>query len=309
MERHYWQLTDTNPNPNPSPNPNPDSVSDLAYCRGLVRSDGFDFHLCSLLLDSSITDSVTPLYAFHIELTNIVLNTTEPAASAVRLHWWRDVLNGKTESGTHPVARELLSFADRHSVDLSLLIPKVEGHLDEVLGCELPTTSEFDELSTSIRGCLFDIPSHLADYEPSDSLTFAIRHSSIACHILWVILNLRLFSSRGINFFPSEILTAASLTADDFFGIENNWDERHIAATTALLDYCESNLVRAETSLKSLNSDRVRLVFLPLSLCSLYIGRIRRGLHRPYAESPVPSRLMRQWRLWRASRHPKKIYG
>ncbi len=96
------------------------------YCTDQVRKFDRDHFLCSLFAPFSVRADLCALYAFNLEVSNIVVTTTEPLIGLMRLQWWRDTLDavfmGHKEPVGSPVAECLARIIRRHDLSRTLLV-------------------------------------------------------------------------------------------------------------------------------------------------------------------------------------------
>src|SRR5579863_2855380 len=73
-------------------------------CETLVRETDKDRFLSALFAPPEHRGALIALYAFNVEIASVRERVSEPLPGEVRLQWWRDVLDGRTEGRGHPVA-------------------------------------------------------------------------------------------------------------------------------------------------------------------------------------------------------------
>ena len=79
------------------------------YCHDLVRAGDKDRYLTSLFTPDRLRPHLLALYAFNIEIARIRETVSEAALGEIRLHWWRDAIEGiyAGNSHGHPVIEAL----------------------------------------------------------------------------------------------------------------------------------------------------------------------------------------------------------
>src|ERR1700679_3155681 len=78
---------------------------------GLVRRHDPDRFLTALFAPPARRDALLTLYAFDLELARAREATSEPHLTLIRLHWWREVVEGAHRR--HEVATALATLLDQ----------------------------------------------------------------------------------------------------------------------------------------------------------------------------------------------------
>jgi phytoene synthase len=92
----------------------------------LVRKHDPDRFLTALFAPPEHRDALLTLYAFDHELTRAREVTSEPHLTLIRLHWWREVVDGARRR--HEVATPLAALLDSGRLDPKALLPIIEAH-------------------------------------------------------------------------------------------------------------------------------------------------------------------------------------
>ena len=106
--------------PAPSPLAPEDPIASL------VRRHDPDRFLTALFAPPDRRGALLTLYAFDHELARAREVTSEPHLTLIRLHWWRDVLEGQRKR--HEVATPLAALLDEGRVDPANLIRVVDAY-------------------------------------------------------------------------------------------------------------------------------------------------------------------------------------
>jgi phytoene synthase len=92
----------------------------------LVRKHDPDRFLTALFAPPEHRDALLTLYAFDHELARAREVTSEPHLTLIRLHWWREVVEGARRR--HEVATPLAALLDSGRLDPEVLLPIIDAH-------------------------------------------------------------------------------------------------------------------------------------------------------------------------------------
>jgi phytoene synthase len=118
------------PFPDP-PDPASDSISDSIAV--LVRRHDPDRFLTALFAPPEHRDALLTLYAFDHELARARAVTSEPHLALIRLHWWREVVEGARRR--HEVATPLAALLDTGRLAPEALLPIIDTYEREAEPC------------------------------------------------------------------------------------------------------------------------------------------------------------------------------
>jgi phytoene synthase len=105
----------------------------------LIRRRDPDRFLTALFAPPRHRDALLTLYAFDAELTRARDVTSEPHLALIRLHWWREVVEGARRR--HEVATPLAGLLDSGQLTPEALLPVIDAH-------EVETEASIDTLAT-----------------------------------------------------------------------------------------------------------------------------------------------------------------
>jgi phytoene synthase len=100
---------------------------------GLVRRHDPDRFLTALFAPPEHRDALLTLYAFDHELARAREVTSEPHLALIRLHWWREVVEGARRR--HEVATPLAALLDSGRLAPEALPPIIDAYEIEVEPC------------------------------------------------------------------------------------------------------------------------------------------------------------------------------
>jgi len=99
----------------------------------LVRRHDPDRFLTALFAPPEHRDALLTLYAFDHELARAREVTSEPHLALIRLHWWREVVDG--ERRRHEVATPLAALLDAGRLTPATLLPVIDAYETEAEPC------------------------------------------------------------------------------------------------------------------------------------------------------------------------------
>ena len=98
------------------------------YCQRKAAASGSSFYYSFLFLPPERRRAITALYAFCREVDDVVDEGGEPQVAAAKLAWWRtEVANLFAGRPQHPVARALLPFVEKFSLEEDKLSEILDG--------------------------------------------------------------------------------------------------------------------------------------------------------------------------------------
>ena len=92
----------------------------------LVRTHDPDRFLTALFAPPEHRDALLTLYAFDRELARARAVTSEPHLALIRLHWWREVIEGARRR--HEVATPLTALLEAGRVPREVLLPVIDAY-------------------------------------------------------------------------------------------------------------------------------------------------------------------------------------
>jgi phytoene synthase len=238
-------------------------------CLALVRSHDRDRYLSTLFAPDAARPHLIALYAFNAEILKVRDSVTEPQIGLIRLQWWRDTVDalceGKGGSG-HPVAEALGPAIEAGELPAQALHDLVTAHEFDLYHDRMPGLTELEAYLGETSSRLIQMAAMLIDREKAQAVSDAAGLAGVA-HGLTVILG---DPRRREPFLPQGLdVTAAIAHA-----------EKRLAEARALLPMIPKPLLPA---------------FLPVSLTSLYLGRIAKAQEKPLAVSALRRQLTMWW--------------
>ena len=275
-------------------------AGDYTYCEDLLRRDDRDRWLASLFVPQPLRPHVHALYAFSLEVARVREIVSEPLLGEIRLQWWRDALEGKTElgAGANPVAAALLDTISRFSLPEAPLIALVDARLADLYDDPIESVEALESYTDATSANLFRLITLVLDGEEAVAGLGVAGHAGIAYGITGLLRALPWHSARGQVFVPAEILRKHGAEPGDLAA--GRASPAILAAIAELRALARTHLETFDARLQSI-PDKTRPAFLPVSLCEPYLRLMEQPGYDPFKTVIELPQWRRQWSLWRAS--------
>lgn len=98
---------------------------DFDILRQELRGLDGDLYLCHLFAPAEARDALLTLYHLYADIARIPATVSEPMVGAIRLQWWRDLLDAvsRGESRGAPIGEALLLYP----LDAKAVLPLIDG--------------------------------------------------------------------------------------------------------------------------------------------------------------------------------------
>ncbi len=136
---------------------------------------------------------------------------------------------------------------------------------------------------------------------PNEAL---IRHAGIAYTVAGILSMLGRHAVRRQLYVPLEVLDRHKAAPADIFALESG--DALQAALAELRRHARRQLAAASAELASAPAE-ILPALLPVATAGATLGAMERRGYQPFQFEP-PSRLARQWLLWRAARNSRRIF-
>ncbi|MFZ1814201.1 MAG: squalene/phytoene synthase family protein [Rhizobiaceae bacterium] len=275
------------------------STSSADHCLALLREADPDRYVSTLYLPHATREAASALYAFDAEHARIPSLVKEPAAGEIRLQWWREVLEGKRESGGHPVADLLLDHIGRHAWPLAVFDAMASARLVALYHDPMPDRASFEPWAGENTASLFTLLGMTAGQEASSLWADACGHAGVACRIAIQLQSLARDRATGRVYVPGDILSPLGCDANRFLATDTDVRQlENIVEAFARWGIDHARLARKAA--RQLQPS-ARLILLPLILAA---HRLERAVARPKLVldgAPLLHPLTRQWLAWRGA--------
>jgi len=176
-----------------------------------VRQADPDRFFTALFAPADKRDALLALYAFNHELARAREAASEPHLALIRLHWWREVVEGTRKR--HPVAEAVADLLDGGSLradDLRAMIDAREAEADP----EIPTLAAWREYLRGTAGGLAVAAARLLGAPEPEG----VRRPGAAYGAAGVLRAVPALARQGRCLLPADVLADHGLSAEAVAG-------------------------------------------------------------------------------------------
>jgi phytoene synthase len=175
----------------------------------LVRRHDPDRFLTALFAPPDRRDALLVLYAFNHELARAREVASEPTLALIRLHWWREVVEGAQRR--HEVATPLSAAIQAGQLDPARLLPLIEARETEAEE-HFPTQAEWQGwLSAGAGGLSVAAASALGAPDPE-----RVRPFGAAYGVAGLLRATAVLAAQGRCLLPHDLLARHGLVPEGF---------------------------------------------------------------------------------------------
>ncbi len=277
----------------------PDIAAAYAHCERIVRAHDRDRFLSTLFAPADARRDLCALYAFNLEVARVREVVREPMPGELRLQWWRDLIEGlgRGEVSGHPVAAALLDMLGRRDLPRGALLNLIEARTFDLYDDPMPSLNDLEGYAGETSSILIQISAGLLLGRQDASLADASGHAGVAIALTGLMRALPLSAARGQCYIPVDILAAFGGGREDV--VARKPSDAVTSALGTLRSRAAHHTVEALRALKDAPPEALP-AFLPLALVGPDLQALARAAD-PFAAVVGPSRLRRQWIMWRAA--------
>ncbi|MGC1233291.1 MAG: phytoene/squalene synthase family protein [Xanthobacteraceae bacterium] len=271
----------------------------VSYCAELVRDADHDRFIATLFAPERNRDALYALYAFNVEVAHVRDRAREAAPGEIRLHWWREVLQGERhgEAMASPVAASLLNAIERHRLPVNAMLALLDARRFDLYDEPMRTIAELEDYALRTESALIAMAAQILG---ADAVA-AARPAGIACVLTQLLAALPGRAARRQLYLPVELLDRHGADAADVFACRSSPALNQAAADLRRL--ARDHLAVAASNLRALPRQALP-AFLPIAPVRRSLDRLDRSdIFLPKALSPW----RRQWLIWRAARNPDRL--
>jgi phytoene synthase len=235
----------------------------------LVRRHDPDRFLTALFAPPEQRDALLTLYAFDHELARAREVTSEPHLALIRLHWWREVVEGARRR--HEVATPLTALLDQGRLTPEALLPVIDAYEVETEP-QIETLAEWCAWLLAGAGGIAAAAGGLLGAPDPGSLRYAGAAFGAARVIRWH----HTLARRGRTLLPADLLAAAGVSSHEAIAAPDS-----LAVRTVL----DRLVAEGEGFLAQAPSGRLPRGFVAAALPAVLA---RRDLRRGPDPNPLP---------------------
>jgi phytoene synthase len=268
-------------------------MPDLSTCARQVRRQDNDRFLCALFAPPDRREALFALYAFNLELASIPNKVSEPLLGRMRFQWWREAVNGGSDSGHEIVAAlaRAVTGTGLTTVALQRLIDTREKDLEDR---PIPDQATFRDYAAETAGALAEMSLDVLGVGDPTARE-AAGHVGLAWAGLGILRSIPFDAARRRLYLPLDSVKRAGATAEDIFaGVPSPGVRRVVDDMT---EWARHHLDMARRNRDSL-SPAALPALLPAVLAEIHLERLRRAGFNPFdpvIARPAPWRPARLW--------------
>jgi 15-cis-phytoene synthase len=271
----------------------------FSYCEQLVRAADKDRFLASLFAPADRRSPLFALYAFNVEIARVRELVHEPLAGEVRLQWWRDGLEGRTqgEMRANPVADALLNTIAHFKLPTERLVGLIEARTFDLYDDPMTSLADLERYARSTSSGVIELASAILCGNELD-LGQTATHAGIAYAIAGLLRAFPVHAARGQLYLPCDLLERHGIVRQDIYA--GRATAGLLAALSEMRQQARQHLAELD-EWRSLVPPEASPAFLPVALVPAILASMERPSYDPF-KLVAPSQWRRQWTLWRAAR-------
>ncbi|HZZ62424.1 MAG TPA: squalene/phytoene synthase family protein [Roseiarcus sp.] len=271
------------------------------HCAAFVRENARDQWLGALYAPPERRDALLALAAFDSEIRLPQLRTRDPNLAALRLAWWRGVVQGErdSEAAGNPTALALMSAVEAFSLPRAGLEAMLDARLEELVPSEGFDLAAFTAFAAGSDGARLRLAARICGGGRDPDAADAAAPAGLALALTRMLLALPAKAGSAPTLFPVDVALRHGATTRDLEArLENEPVVTACAEARALArDAAEEAERRLEAS-----PPAILPAFVPLGAVGLDLEQLERGGARPFDPTAEASPLRRQWAIWRWAR-------
>jgi phytoene synthase len=265
--------------------------------RRIAREGDPDRSLAVLFAPPDARPDLFALYAFNVELARIAEQVSEPDLGAIRLQWWREVIERAThgEAAGHPVADAVGAMIKDRALPLEHIAALIDARTFDVATRIMPDWPALEAYLRDTAGALFALAAEcLGAREPS--LARAAAASGIAYGLTGLMRALPVHAREGRVYLPADALIRHGTSPERILAGETSEDL--LAVLAELRGKARGALAEAQRHVAELDAGS-RRAFLPLCLIDPYLAALEKSGRDPLREIADINPVYRLWRMAR----------
>ncbi len=270
------------------------------HCAALARENARDQWLGALYAPAERRDALFALAAFDHEIRQARLRARDPNLAALRLAWWRGVIDGErnAEAAGNPTALALTSAVEGFSLPRDELEAMLDARLEELIPSEGFDLAAFEAFAEGSEGARLRLAARISGGGDLDAAA-AHAPAGLALALTRMLAALPAKAGSAPTLFPADVAARHGATVRDFDA--RRASEEVVAACAEARALAREKLAEAERRLAA-SPQAILPAFIPLGAVGLDLDRLERNAAKPFEAPPAVSPLRRQWAIWRWAR-------
>ena len=266
------------------------------YCASVTKKHDYDRFLITLFAKSDVRESLYSLYAFNHEVAKIREAVSEPMLGEIRLQWWREAIEGITNSNprNHEVVLALSGTFHQHSLTADMFTKVIDARAVDIYDKNPNTFSDFKEYLSCTSGNLMEIAVWIVGERGSHILSLGNK-AGVAWGLIGTLRALRYHISLKKISFPQDLMDEHDVSKKDIFSMEATDGLR--AMVKVICQEAEGHLQEITSQKNIINKD-VKPLFLLTALSRSYLNMIKNAGYDPYKINEKETVFPRQCRLF-----------
>jgi phytoene synthase len=271
------------------------------YCAALARANAYDQWLGALYANPGVRDALLALASFDHEIRQAATRARDRDLAVMRLAWWRSVVRGEREeeAAGSQVALALGSAVKTFALPRALVESMLDARHQEIAPQDNFSLTAFESFAEESEGARLRLAARIAAGGRDLDEINASAPAALALALARMLAGLPFKAGTLPTLFPGDVAGRHGATLGDI-------DARRaspgvVAACAELRDLARERLALAERRLKA-SPPAILPAFIPLGALRLDLARLERNVARPFNPTGEPSRLRRQWAIWRWAR-------
>jgi phytoene synthase len=270
-------------------------MAELSSCAQLVRRNDNDRFLTALFAPADRREALFALYAFNIEVAKTWEATHEPLIGRMRLQWWRDALDGIAagEPRRHEVVLPLGDAIRAYELSRGLMDRLIDARETDLAGEPPADLAALEAYAEETSATLVLLALEVLGVH-DDASRAAGRHVGIAWALVGLLRALPFHLRRKRLMLPPALLAEAGARMEDVMEL------RSMPAISSAVRIVAD---RAREHLRTARGERppptrtALPALLSSVLADLYLARLARVGHDPFAPALAAVPTSRVWRL------------
>jgi len=271
------------------------------HCAGLARENARDQWLGALYARPKCRDALFALAAFDHEIRQARLRARDPNLVALRLAWWRGVIDGerKAEAAGNPTALALTSAVEGFSLPRDELEAMLDAQLEELIPSEGFDLAAFEAFAEGSEGARLRLAARISGGGGDLDAAAAHAPAGLTLALTRMLAALPAKAGSAPTLFPADVAARHGATVRDFDARRASGEV--VAACAEARALAREKLAEAERRLAA-SPQAILPAFIPLGAVGLDLDRLKRNDAKPFDAPPAVPPLRRQWAIWRWAR-------